>query len=118
MCSRGGARPALQHRLGGRSRGVRVSAEHQHACRLTDEGTRQSVGARHRWDVLQNIRGADIGGDAPPGAGLRRHLQWVCLRLELEGHPCTRGKLAATHTVGGRARLRAVGDGCLPCERG
>ena len=28
-------------------------------------------------DVLRDIGGADFGGDAPPGPGLRRHLQWV-----------------------------------------
>jgi len=118
MCSQGGARLALQHHLRCHLRGLQGGAEHQHARRPTSGGPRQSVGAHHRWDVLRNIGGADIGGDAPPKDGLHRHLQWVHRWLEPGGHPCAQGKLAVTRIVGGRASLRAVGDGCLPCERG
>ena len=39
-------------------------------------------------------------------------------RLEPGRHPCAWGKLAATRIVGGRASLRAVGDGGSPFERG
>ena len=111
MCSQGGAQLDPQHDLGGRFQGVWVGAEHQYARRPAGGGPKQSSGAHLQWDVLWDVGGADLSGNAPPGPGLHRHLQRVRQWLECGCHPCARGELGAIRTDGGRASIRVVGDG-------